>query len=253
MTPTRKTAAIVLACALGAAAAARADGLVAMEPGPVDFTGAIGGRAPTEGRILQLIRPGSYAWFVNDDFPAAQYDISCDTPYVIAHVALPSEAPAGAPPTDQRVCRILRAPTVGPDFVQTLGRIGYEYEISYPFVDSGSGRALIFWSDGGAARGMAPAHQGFARIEGVGWQNQFTPAARCQDPSAACAWRYFEHGDSFGAFINRFPGPDRRDAARVFQQIGVSPDGKAVAGASVVIDAWLAGAGGKYAGTGDVE
>jgi hypothetical protein len=253
MASNRITTALVLACAFGAAvASARGAGLVAMESGPIDFSGAIGGHTPSEGRILQLIKPGSYAWFANDDFPASEYDISCDTPYVIARVALPSAAPGAAPPTDQRVCRIVRAPVVGAGFVATLERIGYEYEVSYPFADSGTGRGLIFWSDGGAQRGMAPAHQGFARIEGVGWQNQFAPAARCQDTAAQCAYRYFEHGDSFGAFINRFPSPDREGAARVFQQVGIASDGKVVAGASVVIDPWLATRG-PFAGAGDVE
>jgi hypothetical protein len=234
----RKTLAIALACAFGAACgAARGGGLLTMEPGPVDFSGAIGGHSPDDGRMLQMLLPGSHAWFVTDEFPAGSYRISCDTPYVLAR------STAGQPGAafEDRVCRILEAPVVGPDFVATLRRIGYQYALSYPFRDPGSGRALIFWSDGGATRGMAPAHQGFARIAGMGWHDQFVPAARCDADAGGCVWRYFDHGDSFGAFINRFPSPDREAAARTFQQIGVDAAGKVVAGASIAIDSWLLG------------
>lgn len=208
-----------------------------MEPGPVDFSGAIGGRAPDDGRMLQMILPGSHTWFINDQFPASSYRLACDTPYVLAR----STTGQSGMVSEHRVCRILEAPVVGPEFVETLRRNGYEYAISYPFRDHNSGRALIFWSDGGAARGMAPAHQGFARIVGMGWRDQFMPAARCDDTTAKCAWRYFDHGDAFGAFINRFPAPDRETAARIFQQIGVDAAGKVIAGASIVIDEWLLG------------
>jgi hypothetical protein len=232
MAPVRKTVALAIVCAVVAVCgAARSAELVSMEPGPVDFSGAIGGRAPADGRALQMILPGSHAWFVNDDFPASGYRVACDTPYLIVR--------SGA--VEHRVCRIQDAPVVGPDFIATLKRIGYQYALSYPFGDLGNGRALVFWSDGGGDRGMAPAHQGFARISGVGWTDQFAPAARCEEGPNACVWRYFEHGDSFGAFINRFPPPDRETAARVFQQIGVDAAGQIVAGASVVIDDWLAG------------
>lgn len=232
MMTVRKTVAIAFACVLAAAGGvARSAGLVAMEPGPVDFSGAIGGRPPADGRALQLILPGSHAWFVNEDFPASAYRIDCDTPYVIARTGS----------VEHRVCRVLEAPVVGPDFIAILKRIGYDYSVSYPFRDAGTGRALVFWSDGGGERGMAPAHQGFARIAGMGWTDQFAPAARCErSPAADCVWRYFEHGDSFGAFVNRLPSPDRENAARVFQQVGVEA-GSVVAGASVVVDAWLAG------------
>lgn len=233
-----KMLAITLACALAAADGVRAEGLLTMEPGPVDFSGAIGGHASEDGRLLQMIVPGSHPWFVNDDFPSSSYRIACDSPYVLAR------ATAGQPGTasESRVCVIKEAPVVGADFITTLGRIGYQYALAYPFRDAGSGRALIFWSDGGAERGMAPAHQGVARITDVGWRDQFAPAVRCDDADAGgCVWRYFDHGDAFGAFINRFPSPDQEAAARIFQQIGVDGTGKVVAGASIVIDTWLLG------------
>jgi hypothetical protein len=236
--PRLKMLAIAFACALAAPEGVRADGLITMEPGPVDFSGAIGGHAAGDGRLLQMIVPGSHPWFVNDDFPPSSYRIGCDSPYVLARTT------AGQPgtPTESRVCLIKEAPVVGVDFITTLGKIGYQYALAYPFHNAGSGRALILWSDGGAERGMAPAHQGVARITGVGWRDQFAPAVRCDDAGdGGCVWRYFDHGDAFGAFINRFPSPDQEAAARIFQQIGVDGTGKVVAGASIVIDDWLLG------------
>lgn len=230
-----KSLAVILACTLSAADGARAEGLLTMEPGPVDFSGAIGGQASEDSRLLQLILPGSHSWFVSEDFPSSSYRIACNTPYVLTR----STGGQSGTTSESRVCLIKDAPVVGPDFVATLGKIGYQYALSYPFHDAGSGRALIFWSDGGGARSMAPAHQGFARISGMGWRDQFVPAVRCESSIDGCVWRYFDHSDAFGAFINRFPSPDREAAARVFQQIGIDGSGKVVAGTTIVVDHWL--------------
>lgn len=231
--------ALSLVAALAFASNALAGGILSLEPGPVDFSGGFDGRATDDGRVLQLIVPGTHPWFISDFFPPSQYAVDCQTPYVLARA---ETAKTDTPEIrEYRVCRITQAPVVTKEFLDRLKVGGYRYSLSFAYADGHNRRALVFWTSGGAERGKPPIHQGFARIEGLDWKDQYQPAARCVDPEGRCTWRYFEHGDAFGAFIHRFSGSDRQAAARVFQEVGFDPTRhEAVTGATIVIDPWLA-------------
>ena len=230
-----------VAIVLGFAPIARAGGLLSMEPGPVDFSGGFDGKVSDDGRVLQLITPGSHPWFVNSFFRPEQYKIDCQTPYVLSR----AETTRNDNPEihEYRACRIIEAPVVTKDFLEGLKSNGFRYSLSFSSVDGHNQRGLIFWTGGGVEQGKPPSQQGFARIQGVDWRDQYKPAARCVDTEGKCSWRYFEHGDAFGAFIRRFPSPDRENAARVFQEVGFDPlRREAITGATIVIDSWLGAA-----------
>lgn len=224
--------------ALGLLPTARAGGLLSMEPGPVDFSGGFDGRASDDGRVLQLVTPGSHPWFVNTFFSPDQYKVDCETPYVLSRAEMTKNDDTQI--HEYRVCRIVQAPIVTTEFLDGLKSRGFRYSLSFSYANGHSQRGLIFWTSGGAEQGRPPGQQGFARIQGVEWRDQYQPAARCVDTEGKCSFRYFEHGDAFGAFIRRFPSPDRDNAARVFQEVGFDPlHREAVTGATIVIDRWL--------------
>jgi hypothetical protein len=232
------TIVLAIAAAVGSTSVAAAGGLISLEPGPVDFSGSFDGRASDEGRILQLVIPGAHPWFVSTYFKPSQYRVDCQTPYVLSRAeTAKTEAPEIR---EYRVCRILDAPVVDADFLDRLKKAGFRYALSFGYSNAHNHRALVFWTTGAAERGKPPTQQGFARIEGVDWRDQYQPAARCIDADGKCSWRYFEHGDAFGAFINRFPPSDRSASARAFQEVGFDTVRReAVTGSSIVIDAWL--------------
>jgi hypothetical protein len=232
------TIVLAIAAILGSISAVAAGGLMSLEPGPVDFSGGFDGRASDDGRILQLVVPGTHPWFVSTFFQPSQYRVDCQTPYVLTRA---ETAKTDAPEIHEyRVCRILDAPVVAADFLDRLKKAGFRFALSFAYSNAHNHRALVFWTTGAAERGKPPTQQGFARIEGITWRDQYQPAARCMDADGKCSWRYFERGDAFGAFINRFPIPDRNTSARAFQEVGFDTIRReAVTGSSIVIDAWL--------------
>ncbi|MGY3581925.1 hypothetical protein ACVIGB_000003 [Bradyrhizobium sp. USDA 4341] len=233
-----KTIIASLALALALPFTATAGGLISLEPGPVDFSGSFDGKASDDGRVLQLVAPGTHPWFISPFFKPSQYRIDCLTPYVLTRA---ETAKSDLPEIHEyRVCRILDAPVVPGVFLDQLKQAGFRYTVSFGYSNAHNQRALVFWTSGRAERGRPPTQQGFARIEGVDWRDQYQPAARCVDADGKCSWRYFEHGDAFGAFINRFSKLDRDASARTFQEVGFDPRRReAVTGASIAIDAWL--------------
>src|SRR5262245_29030078 len=65
--------AIVMTAGLTFTSATIAGGLLSLDPGPVDFSGGFDGKATDDGRVLQLVPPGSHPWFVSSFFKASQY------------------------------------------------------------------------------------------------------------------------------------------------------------------------------------
>lgn len=182
------------------------------------------------------VAPGTYAaprYSTNQffDWPA-QYNIDCsDNVWIILN--------------NSKLCRAVDIPVVTAEqkdgFIAKLAAAGLRYNLVFPIRDNGNGRGYIVWTsmDGVNSGTMTgpnmPTYAGYARIDGVGWQNQFQTASYYGSP------RPF--GDTAGAFINGLPSPRRETTLRLVTPMVSATIGTTLNGfnATMVTDDWLAG------------
>jgi hypothetical protein len=177
----------------------------------------------------------------NGFFDPSQYASDCNTGLYIdntpATPAMPG--PRGTtipakPASIVHICKATSVPVVDASFVNRLQAAGLQYHLVYPIKDNGNGRAYVVWNSplsGYQPRAGAtwPSTAGYARIEGVGWQNQFQS-------------EFTPHGDYAGDFIAAQTSPVRETTLRleVPGYLGTVGTGNWMYVATMVTDDWLA-------------
>jgi hypothetical protein len=134
-----------------------------------------------------------------------------------------------------RVCKATSVPVVGADFPAKLQAAGLSYKIVYPIKDNGNGRGYIVWNNAVEPRyagGNWPSVSGYARIEGVAWQNQF-----------AAYSSVYPYGDIAGAFVAAQDSGVRETTIRLEIPGWLATIGtySAVVAPTMLTDDWLAG------------
>jgi hypothetical protein len=203
----------------------------------------------------------------NGLFDASQYAADCggsifmvnDPAYVLG--GNPFLGIPGIPVSARQLhlCSATAVPVVNATFINQLTAAGLSYKIVYPIQDNGNGRAYIVWASNdvfefGGSNFFNPSTKnfstiaGYARIEGVGWQDQFqlftfTPVSGTigsgltRGPPVM-----FAQGDAAGDAINALQSPLRGTTLRLSVPQADSSVGTVLSGFSVtmVTDAWLA-------------
>jgi hypothetical protein len=145
----------------------------------------------------------------NGFFGASQYAYDCNTSLMI--IDTPAEPAVGQFPAQAAVvvplCQATSVPVVDASFLNQLSGAGMQFHLVFPIQDNGNQRGYVVWnsplSSAQAHAGATyPAVEGFARIEGVTWQNQFQPTT-------------ISFGDFAGEFINDQPSPTRESTLRL--------------------------------------
>jgi hypothetical protein len=173
----------------------------------------------------------------NNFFNASQYASDCNSSlYIINTPALPAVGRNPAKPAQQvPICEATSVPVVDSSFLNQLQAAGLQYHLVFPIQDNGNIRGYVVWNSSVPpfrAGQVFPSIAGYARIEGVTWQNQFQASGSLVD------------GDLAGQFIADQSSPVQQTALRL-----EVPGGEATLGtttpiyaATMVTDAWLAGA-----------
>jgi hypothetical protein len=145
-----------------------------------------------------------------------------------------------------KLCRAVNIPVVTADqkdaFLAGLSGAGLNYNLVYPIKDNGNGRGYVVWTsmegiNSGSTTGPnMPTQAGYARIEGIGWRNQF-------QPTNLYGMLPRPYGDTAGAFINGLPSPRRETTLRLVTPMISNTIGTTIYGtnATMVTDDWLAG------------
>ena len=217
---------------------------------------------------------------VNGFYDASRYAADCSAPLYIL------KNPGGyasynpnygysdyVPPRQVPLCSATSVPVVDASFLGKLAAAGIEYHLAYPIANNGNGRAYVVWLNFNGSRGsglqaeynpqrgliaflgpvpasdgvVRPAIAGYARIEGVGWQNQFQAYTHTDvstvGGNVSYATTTIAHGDSAGDFIASLPSPRRETTIRLeMPMCWIQVDGCNVAyEVTMVTDDWLAG------------
>jgi hypothetical protein len=204
----------------------------------------------------------------NGLFDASQYAADCggsifmvnDPAYVLG--GNPFLGIPGIPVSARQLhlCSATAVPVVNATFINQLTAAGLSYKIVYPIQDNGNGRAYIVWASNdvfefGGSNFFNPSTKnfstiaGYARIEGVGWQDQFQPftftpvSGTIGSGLTSGPPVMFAQGDAAGDAINALQSPLRGTTLRLSVPQADSSVGTVLSGFSVtmVTDAWLAG------------
>jgi hypothetical protein len=180
--------------------------------------------------------PDPFTGTTNGFFDSSQYTFSCNGPLWLqnspARPAMdfgPIHSPA-MPAIVVPLCNATSVPVVDASFLGKLSAAGYLYHLVFPIKDNGNSRGYVVWnspiSPERAGLDM-PRVAGYARIDGVTWQDQFAPAVL----------------DLAGRFIGEQSSPDRETTLRLEVPGWASTIGTdtPIYLATMVTDAWLAG------------
>lgn len=197
--------------------------------------------------------------YSNGYFDAGAYGANCSTGLYIENIpAQPGTGYAefyhpGTPAVIVPLCSAVTVPVVDSSFLDKLSAANLAYHLVYPIQDNGNGRAYVVWhskelepvwrSDSPM---FAPVTSGYARIEGVGWQDQFQPYTFTPINSYTLAKGSpitVAHGDGAGDFIAGLPSPKRETTIRLEAPAAVPYTSGSFRGfaATMVQDDWLAG------------
>jgi len=199
----------------------------------------------------------------NGFFDASQYTADCSGSIFIANdpgTVLPGFFGQGfitIPGRRVRLCSATSVPVVDTNFINQLTAAGLSYKIVYPIQENGNGRAYIVWASNDVPSNSTsiggvflPTIAGYARIEGVTWQNQFQPFTFMPvngdllfggSPFGGSPVT-FPQGDVAGDAIDALQSPLRETTLRLSVPEASNTVGTSTSGFSVtmVTDAWLA-------------
>jgi hypothetical protein len=199
----------------------------------------------------------------NGFFDASQYTADCSGSIFIANdpgAVIPGNFGQGfitIPGRQVRLCSATSVPVVDTNFINQLTAAGLSYKIVYPIQDNGNGRAYIVWASNDVPSNSTsiggvflPTIAGYARIEGVTWQNQFQPFTFTPvtgdllfggSPFGGSPLT-FPQGDVAGDAIDALQSPLRETTLRLSVPEASNTVGTSTSGFSVtmVTDAWLA-------------
>jgi hypothetical protein len=141
---------------------------------------------------------------VNGFFDPSQYAADCNTSMFIINDPGGEPitfGPFGEPgiiaqPVQVPVCQATAVPVVNASFLNQLQATGLQFHLVFPIQDNGNGRGYVVWNNPNSPQDRAATGKdldgpdlaltaGYARIEGVTWQNQFQSFTVVNPPPAS--------------------------------------------------------------------